>query len=94
MSIWALGPEQKVFLDGRADIYERGGVLADYLHIAYLEPGAFTVLRHYGIRSCLVERNEALATALANSPEWKKVYSDDLSVLYVRNDTAESSQQN
>jgi hypothetical protein len=92
--IYSLAPEYKVFLDGRGDIYERGGVLADYLHIAYLKPGAFTVLQHYGIRSCLVERNEALATALGNSPDWKKIYSDDLSVLYVRNDSAGASQAN
>ncbi len=92
--IWSRGPEQKVFLDGRADIYERGGVLADYLHIAYLKPGAFTVLQHYGIRSCLVERDEALATALANSPEWQKIYSDDLSALYVRKDAAEANHAN
>ena len=62
--VWAMGPDHKVFLDGRGDVYERGGVLADYLHIAYLEPGAFAVLQNYGIRSCLVERDEALATAL------------------------------
>lgn len=86
--IWARGPEHKVFLDGRADVYEQGGVLADYLHIAYLKPGAFTVLKHYGIQSCLVERNEALATALSNSPEWKKIYSDQLSALFVRSDAS------
>jgi hypothetical protein len=92
--VWAMGPEHKVFLDGRGDVYERGGVLADYLHIAYLKPGAFGVLRNYGIQSCLVERNEALATALGNSPEWKKVYSDDLSVLFVRRGPAEAAQLN
>ena len=92
--VWSLGPDQKVFLDGRGDVYERGGVLADYLHIAYLQPGAFAVLRNYGIQSCLVKRDEALATALGNSPEWKKVYADHLSVLFVRKDALEDAQLN
>ena len=26
--VWSRGPEQKVFIDGRGDVYERGGVLA------------------------------------------------------------------
>jgi hypothetical protein len=92
--VWSMGPEHKVFLDGRGDVYERGGVLADYLHIADLKPGAFTVLQHYGIQSCLLERDEVLATALGNSPEWKKVYSDQLSALFVRTDALEAKQQN
>ena len=28
--VWSRGPEHKVFIDGRGDVYERGGVLADY----------------------------------------------------------------
>ena len=82
--VWARGPEHKVFIDGRADVYERGGVFADYLHISRLEPGALSVLRNYGIRSCLINRDEALGTLLAASPDWKRVYSDSVAALYVR----------
>jgi len=81
--VWARGPEHKVFIDGRADVYERGGVFADYLHISRLEPGALSVLRNYGIRSCLINRDEALGTLLAASPDWKRVYSDSVAALYV-----------
>jgi hypothetical protein len=42
------------------------------------------VLRGYGIQSCLVERDEPFATLLASSPDWNKVYSDQVSALYVR----------
>ena len=72
------------FIDGRADIFERGGVLEDYLRIARLQPGAFSILRNYGVESCLVERDEALSTALLDSPDWKRVFVDDVSALYVR----------
>ena len=82
--VWTRGPEHKVFIDGRADVYERGGVFADYLHISRLEPGALAVLRNYGIRSCLINRDEALGTLLSASPDWKRVYSDSVAALYVR----------
>jgi hypothetical protein len=82
--VWSQGPEQKVFIDGRGDVYERGGVLADYLHISRLQPGALEVLRGYGINSCLLERDEPLATVLYASPDWKRVYFDHVSALFVR----------
>ena len=82
--IWARGPQHKVFIDGRADVYERGGVFADYLHISRLEPGTISVLRGYGIRSCLIELSAPLGTLLAASPDWKKVYVDNVAALYVR----------
>jgi hypothetical protein len=82
--IWTRGPEHKVFIDGRGDVYERGGVFADYLRISQLRPGAPAVLRNYGIRSCLIERGDALGTLLSASPGWKRVYTDNVSALYVR----------
>jgi len=85
--VWAEGPEKKVFIDGRGDLYEGAGVLADYLHITLLKPGALAVVSHYGIQSCLLERNEPFATTLAVLPEWQEVYQDEISVLFVRRNT-------
>jgi hypothetical protein len=85
--IWAL-PEKKVFIDGRGDLYEDGGVFSEYLEVADLKPAAFTVLRAHGIRACLLERKEALATVLSAHPDWEQRYSDDVSVLLVRRDIA------
>jgi hypothetical protein len=81
--VWAL-PQQKVFIDGRGDLYEVGGVFAEYLEVAALKPAAFSVLKAHGIHSCLLERKEALATVLGQLPEWHEVYSDPVSVLFVR----------
>jgi hypothetical protein len=75
---------RKVFIDGRSEVYERGGVLSDYLHIIALKPGALTVLRNYGIQSCLLERDAPLATVLNALPDWRKIYSDHTSVLFIR----------
>lgn len=92
--VWAL-PEQKVFIDGRGDIFERGGALSDYLHIANLKPGALAVLDNYHVEFCLLERDEALTSVLSASPEWKRIYADSVSALYVRNaDTAASRDTN
>lgn len=87
-------PEEKVFIDGRGDLYEAGGAFADYLEVSLLKPAAFSVLRSYGIKSCLLDRKEALATVMGALPEWKQVYSDDASVLFVRRDaSSETSSQ-
>ena len=82
--VWSRGPGHKVFIDGRGDVYEKGGVLADYLHISRLKPGALSVLDGYGVQSCLIERDEALATLLSTSSGWQRAYSDDLSAVFVR----------
>jgi len=82
--IWQLDGENKVFVDGRADLYERVGVLADYLSISRLGIAAPFLLDAYGIQSCLVNRDDALGTLLSASPGWQKTYGDLHSVLYVR----------
>jgi len=82
--VWSRGPEHKVFIDGRGDLYERGGVFADYLHISRIQPGALGVLRNYGIQSCLLERDEPLGTVLAASTDWKRIYQDGVAAIYVR----------
>jgi hypothetical protein len=82
--VWARGPQRKVFIDGRGDLYERGGLFSDYLQIAGVTPSSLILLQHYGIQSCLVERSESLATLLSASPQWQRVYADDVSALFVR----------
>jgi hypothetical protein len=84
---------EPVFVDGRADPYERGGSLADYFHITRLKPGALKVLESYRVGSCLLGRDEPLATVLAALPQWKQVYGDTLSVLFVREDLAHTTQR-
>jgi hypothetical protein len=86
--VWAL-PEQKVFIDGRGDVFERGGVFSDYVHIAKLGPGALAILDSYHVQFCLLERDEALTSVLSASPEWKRIYFDSISALYIRNPDAD-----
>ena len=81
----------KTFIDGRSELFEQTGVLGDYMHITLLKPGALQVLGSYGIQSCLVQRDEPFATLLSSSPDWSKVYSDQLSALYVKRDANDAS---
>jgi len=75
---------RKVFIDGRGDIYERGGILSDYTLLSELKPGTLSILDRYGIQSCLVTPKEPLTAVLLVSPNWKRIYSDHTSVLFVR----------
>lgn len=86
--IFALGPSRKVFIDGRYDIYQYSGVLADYLSITHVTPDTFFLLRKYRVDSCLIHRGSPLATLLATSHQWKKIYQDNVSVLFVRRSSA------
>lgn len=92
--IWSVHPVHKVFIDGRADIYEYGGVLSDYLSIVRLEPDTLRLLRKYRIQSCLVRRDDPLSTLLTALPDWQRVYADDISVIFVHagapNNTSDS----
>jgi hypothetical protein len=82
--IWQMSDVNKVFIDGRADIYERTGVLNDYLNIARLGLPAPFLLNAYNVQSCLLDRKDTLVTLLNASPGWQKIYGDAICVLYVR----------
>lgn len=75
---------QKVFMDGREDVYEYAGVLEDYMRIINLDPATQSLLRKYGVQACLIKRNTPLGTYLEALPDWKKVYEDKLSTIYLR----------
>lgn len=88
--VWTLAPQNRVFIDGRGDIYEEAGVFSDYSDIVGLKPEAFAVLQSYRIKYCLIPQNAALATLLAASSDWKEVYKDTLSAIFVRQTTRPS----
>jgi hypothetical protein len=82
--IWALNGQHKVFIDGRADIYESRGVLSDYLKIARLDSFDTALLKKYNIQSCLIPNDGPLAVLLSASSGWSRIYQDKISSIYVR----------
>ncbi|HET9178224.1 MAG TPA: hypothetical protein VFQ24_07685 [Terriglobia bacterium] len=91
--VWALAPEHKAFIDGRGDVYEYAGVFSDYATVVQLKPQALAVLQSYQIDSCLIQPDGSLATLLASSPDWKEVYKDGISSIFVHR-TAKSFPSN
>ena len=85
--VWTLAPQHQVFIDGRGDVYERAGVFSAYMDVIDIKPDALAVLQSYQINSCLIYQNAPLATLLAASPNWKRIYKDRLSAIFVREHT-------
>ncbi len=81
--IWAL-PEHPVFVDGRADVFEWTGVLEEFGEWAMLQSDPNKLLNKYHIGFCLLERTSPMAYVLPLMADWKKVYSDNSSVIFVR----------
>ncbi|HYL38417.1 MAG TPA: hypothetical protein VEV17_21040 [Bryobacteraceae bacterium] len=81
--IWA-DPEQRVFIDGRADVYAWTGVLKDYGEWATLETDPNVLLDRYRIAFCLLSRSMPLARVLRYLPGWHELYSDSQAVIFVR----------
>ena len=82
--LWALGPEHKVFIDGRGDFYEQAGVFSDYISVQDIHPDALAILRSYHINSCIIQRESPLATLLRARADWKEIYKDPISSIFVR----------
>ncbi|HEV2462632.1 MAG TPA: hypothetical protein VGT04_02415 [Acidobacteriaceae bacterium] len=81
--IWAM-PQHPVFIDGRADLYEWAGVLAQFGQWATLQADPNTLLNKYNIAFCLLERDSAMAHVMPLLKGWTQVYSDQQSVIFVR----------
>ncbi len=81
--IWT-APEYPVFIDGRADVFEWAGVLAQFARWATLQSNPNTLLDKYGIQLCLLTRTSPMARVLPLLPNWKTVYSGHKSIILVR----------
>jgi hypothetical protein len=81
--IWAM-PEHPVFIDGRSDLYEWAGVFRQYGQWATLQSDPSVLLNKYDVKFCVIDRDAPMAYVLPYLPGWKKVYSDNASVIFVR----------
>ena len=82
--MWRWGPQHRIFIDGRSQLYEEAGVFRDYLRMTALDRDTLLLMRKYGLNACLIERESPLATLLGSLPDWERVYQDDLSIIVVR----------
>ncbi len=76
-------PKMKVFVDSRVDIFEYAGVFGDYLK-AHTLVDAEGVLDKYQVRYVLFPSQQPLTKALRSNPDWKVLYSGQISTLLER----------
>jgi hypothetical protein len=89
--IWAL-PEQKVFIDGRSDVYDWNGVFDELARWARVEENPTLLLNRYGINYCLLLKGTPMTHVLPFLPEWKQAYADNVAAIFVRGDQPASPQ--
>jgi hypothetical protein len=83
--MWAL-PEQKVFIDGRSEVYEFNGVLESFRRWAYLEEDPQIMLNKYHIQFCLLNSGNPLGNVIPYLPGWHKAYNDKQASVFVHQD--------
>ena len=81
--IWMV-PEHPVFIDGRSDVFEWTGLLSEFGKWAMLQTNPNTLLDKYNISFCVLTRTSPMAHVLPLLPNWKAVYSDNMSSIFVR----------
>ncbi|HEV2137097.1 MAG TPA: hypothetical protein VGR47_22960 [Terracidiphilus sp.] len=81
--IWA-APKYPVMIDGRADVYEWSGFFGEYERWATLESSPKDLLDKYNVNFCLLASHSPMVQAMSLVPGWKMVYSDQNSVIYLR----------
>jgi hypothetical protein len=80
--IWRLYPEYRVYIDGRCDMYE-ADFLKKYGDIRQIRSGWQTTLEEEHINWVFIEKESYMAEVLKNTPNWQKVYEDDMSIIYI-----------
>lgn len=81
--IWKLYPQQKVFIDGRTDLYD-DAFIRRYLAVTWAQAGWEETLRQYNVGYIVIESDSFLGAYLALHPAWQEEYRDSIAVIYVR----------
>jgi tetratricopeptide (TPR) repeat protein len=85
--IWKIWPRYKVFIDGRAIDTYPAEVYRDYLRVSTGQAGAFDILNRRGISLALTflpGGPEATSRIFEGNPQWRLIYEDDLSRVFIR----------
>ena len=83
--IYRLYPKSKVVIDDRHDLYGEQ-VMTAYLQIVRPQPGWDDFLRDYNISGVMMPKNAEITAMLKETPGWKSVYSDDVTVIFLKAD--------
>lgn len=91
-AIWQLYPEYRVFVDGRADVYDAAddgrNVLRDFRAAIRLKPGWQAILDDWHVQTMLMPPSSALTQALVLRSDWCTKYRDSQAVVFQRLESA------
>lgn len=79
--IWTRYPANKIFIDGRADIYE-DKVFPEYMQIIKLRPDAYDLLLRYNPRYIMLPPEAPLNHLIKAKGDWKVIYQDNVALIY------------
>ncbi len=79
---WNL-PQQPIFIDTRADVFEETGLFKTYLDITEIK-APIDSYHHGEFRYALFAKDAPISILLYQSPNWTAEYQDDTSVLFRR----------
>jgi hypothetical protein len=90
--IWKLWPGYKVFADNRLHLVPEE-ILKDYEHVRFCRPDWEKILNKYKISFVVLSKDDDNITieCIGDNPGWRKVYEDEMGVIFVRNDKGQSS---
>ena len=85
--IYRLYPKMHVVVDDRHDLYG-ADFLKSYLRMVHVEPGWDEFLQSHAPGYVLLPRNAALAAILTKTSGWNVIYSDEVSIVLVRDEAS------
>jgi hypothetical protein len=80
--IWAL-PSNPVYIDGRIDMYGDEFV-SEYLDVTSGVTDWRPIFDRHRVRVAVLRRKKFLARELSGSPEWEKVFEDEMAVIVIK----------
>lgn len=96
--LYFLGPETRVFIDGRLDVYD-AQVWLDYIAIKNGTMPIEEAVRRYQLNTFILYTGDVmsdpnhLAYRLSALPEWERVYADKVSSVFIRSGASGSASQ-
>jgi len=81
--IYRLYPQAQVVVDDRHDLYGQQ-FFRSYLRFLHAEEGWAEILREHPAGYIILPRKSASAVLLAGSPAWKRIFADDVAVVFQR----------
>ncbi len=82
--LWAM-PDRKLFFDGKGGFSPQAAEA--HTQFVKIEPGWRGVAERYGVSTFLLERDSPLTVVLSEAGDWRRVYTDSLAEVFVRDVT-------